>query len=287
MKSPHRFFNMYLTTTISVSLVLLLVGMLCVISLAANSLIMRVKQDVVLTVVLADKTDSTDLSRFDQMLEAVPYCYTYRYVSKQEALEEHIRNLGEDPSQFLGYNPLNDSYEIHPTVPYANPDSMVHIEEQLSSLPYVSRVIYQKDVLQLMNSNLNDVAIILLAAVGILLLIALALIINTIRLQIYSKRFIINTMTLVGATAWTIRRPFVWNNVVMGFFAGVLALVALGGMVYYVNIRLGILLFALTWQNLALLSGTVMLLGIVITFLASVFATGHFIRMKTDSLYKM
>ncbi|MCQ2346525.1 MAG: permease-like cell division protein FtsX [Paludibacteraceae bacterium] len=287
MSSPHRFFNMYLTTTISVSLVLLLVGMLCVLLLAANTLITRVKENVAITVVLKENTDSASLQRFDQMLEAVPYCHGYRYVSKEEALAEHIRDLGEDPTQFLGYNPLNDSYEIHPSKEYACPDSVAQIDKQLSSLPYVSNVIYPKDVLELMNSNLGDAAALLLAAVGILLLIALALIVNTIRLQIYSKRFIIKTMSLVGATAWTIRRPFVRKNVLMGCVAALLALLTLGALIYYVNVRLGIMLFALTWQNLVILGGAVLLSGIAITLLASVFATGHYIRMKTDSLYKM
>lgn len=287
MSRTHRFFNMYLTSTISVSLVLFLVGLLAVLILAASTVIDKIKENVTLTVVLNEKADTTSLHRFEKMLDAAPFCNGYEYISREQALEEHISNLGEDPAKFLGYNPLSDSYEIHPNAQYAHPDSVEAIDERISKLPYVDRVIYQRDVLELMNSNLNDAAIILLGAALILLFIALALIVNTIRLQIYAKRFIINTMSLVGATAWIIQRPFIRKNVTIGIVASLMALSILSMATYYVNYRLGVLLFPLTWQNITFVCGIVVLSGIMITLFAALFATNHYIRMKEDNLYRI
>ncbi|MBR1426198.1 MAG: permease-like cell division protein FtsX [Paludibacteraceae bacterium] len=283
----HHFFNMHITSAISVMLVLLLIGMECVLLLSAGNLMRRVRENVAMQVVLTEEADSVSLHNMEGMLQAVSYCHDYRYISPEEALEEHMRLLGEDPTRFLGYNPLSASYELHLNAEYANADSMAVIEQRLSSLPYVSRVVYQRDLLQLMNKNLNRVTWFLAGIALLLLIIAQALMVNTIRLQIYSKRFLIRTMTLVGATSWHIRRPFVRKNVGMGALAAVLAYIALLGGVYYLNVRMGVLLFPLTWQNLTLLAGVLLFFGVLITLLTAFIATGRYIRMKTDTLYEI
>ena len=205
----------------------------------------------------------------------------------KKALEEHIASLGEDPSAFLGYNPLSASYEIHPTDAYSSPDSLSHIVSQLESLPYVSEVLYPRDLADLMSSNVHEFSLILLGVALVLLLVSMVLIVNTIRLQIYSKRFIINTMTLVGATSWVTRRPFVLKNMLMGLLSGLVALAVLSGLVYYVEMRLGILLFPLTWTNIAFVSAVVLCSGLLITLFASLIATGRYIRMDNNSLYEI
>lgn len=278
---------MHITSAISVMLVLLLIGMECVLLLSAGNLMRRVRENVAMQVVLTEEADSVSLHNMEGMLQAVSYCHDYRYISPEEALEEHMRLLGEDPTRFLGYNPLSASYELHLNAEYANADSMAVIEQRLSSLPYVSRVVYQRDLLQLMNKNLNRVTWFLAGIALLLLIIAQALMVNTIRLQIYSKRFLIRTMTLVGATSWHIRRPFVRKNVGMGALAAVLAYIALLGGVYYLNVRMGVLLFPLTWQNLTLLAGVLLFFGVLITLLTAFIATGRYIRMKTDTLYEI
>ena len=278
---------MHITSAISVMLVLLLIGMECVLLLSAGNLMRRVGENVAMQVVLTEEADSVSLHNMEGMLQAVSYCHDYRYISPEEALEEHMRLLGEDPTRFLGYNPLSASYELHLNAEYANADSMAVIEQRLSSLPYVSRVVYQRDLLQLMNKNLNRVTWFLAGIALLLLIIAQALMVNTIRLQIYSKRFLIRTMTLVGATSWHIRRPFVRKNVGMGALAAVLAYIALLGGVYYLNVRMGVLLFPLTWQNLTLLAGVLLFFGVLITLLTAFIATGRYIRMKTDTLYEI
>lgn len=283
----HRFRNSYLTSAISVSLVLCLIGLECILLLSAGSLITRMRENITLTAVLANGTDSTQCARLEQILSDSQRYSGYSYVSSEQALEEHVRSLGEDPSAFLGYNPLSASYEIHPTDAYSATDSLAMIASQIESLPFVTEVIYPRDLADLMSSNVHDFSLILLAVALALLLVSIVLIVNTIRLQIYSKRFIINTMTLVGATSWVTRRPFVLRNMRMGFMAGMVALMALSCMVYYVEYKLGLMLFPLTWQNILFVSAVVLCSGVLITLVASLIATGRYIRMDNNSLYEI
>jgi len=283
----HRFRNSYLISGVSVSLVLCLIGLECVLLLSAGALVTRMRENITLTAVLAADTDSTQCAHLEQILSSGDRCAGYTYVSAEQALQEHVRSLGEDPSLFLGYNPLCASYEIHPTDAYSAPDSLALIAQQIEALPYVTEVIYPRDLADLLNSNVHDFSLILLAVALALLLVSLVLIVNTIRLQIYAKRFLINTMTLVGATSWVTRRPFVLRNMLLGFVSGIVALAVLGGVVYYVEYKLGLLLFPLTWQNIAFVSAVVLASGLFITLLASMIATGKYIRMDNNSLYEI
>ena len=283
----HRFRNSYVTSAISVSLVLCLIGLESILLLSADSLITRMRENITLTAVLTSDADSTQCARLESVLKAGDRCSAYKYVSAEEALEEHIRLLGEDPAKFLGYNPLSASYEIHPTDSYSAPDSLALLASDLEALPYVSEVIYPRDLADLMSSNVHEFSYILLAVALALLLISMVLIVNTIRLQIYAKRFLINTMTLVGATSWVTRRPSVLRNMVMGFIAGIVALTILGVVVYYVEFRMGMLLFPLTGQNIAFIAVVVLCSGLLITLIASLIATGRYIRMDNNSLYEI
>ena len=283
----HRFRNSYLISAVSVSLVLCLIGLECVLLLSAGALVTRMRENITLTAVLSMDADSAQRARLEAVLNAGQQCSSYKYVSAEQALEEHIRALGEDPSKFLGYNPLCASYEIHPTDAYSAPDSLAMIAANLASLPYVTEVLYPRDLADLMSRNVQDFSWILLAVALALLLVSMVLIVNTIRLQIYAKRFLINTMTLVGATSWVTRRPFVLRNMFMGFMSGIVALAVLGGMVYYIEFRLGLMLFPLTWQNITFVSAIVLCCGILITLFASLIATGKYIRMDNNSLYEI
>ena len=283
----HRFRNSYLISAVSVSLVLCLIGLECVLLLSAGALVTRMRENITLTAVLASDIDSTQCARLETILESGHHCSSYTFVSAEQALEEHIRSLGEDPSAFLGYNPLCASYEIHPSDACSAPDSLAMIAEQLEALPYVTEVLYPRDLADLMSSNVQDFSWILMGVALALLLVSLVLIVNTIRLQIYAKRFLINTMTLVGATSWVTRRPFVLRNMLLGFAAGIVALGILSGVVYYVQFRLGLVLFPMTWQNIAFVSAVVLCSGLLITLLASLIATGKYIRMDNNSLYEI
>lgn len=283
----HRFRNSYLTSAVSVSLVLCLIGLECIILLSAGQLITRMRENMTVTAVLNDDADEAQCARLEAILNAGNQCSSYTYVSAQQALDEHIRSLGEDPSAFLGYNPLSASYEIHPSELYSHPDSLAVFAENLQALPYVSEVLYPRDLADLMSSNVHQFSLILLVVALVLLLVSMVLIVNTIRLQIYSKRFLINTMTLVGATSWVTRRPFVLRNMGMGLVSGLVALAILSGVVYYVEVKMGMLLFPLTWKNIAFVSVVVLSSGLLITLFAALIATGRYIRMDNNSLYEI
>lgn len=283
----RNIFNMYFTTTISVSLVLFLVGLECVVLMSARDLIRQLRENVVLTVVMHEDATSVESARLGKMLDAAPYVLESRYISREEALQEHIESLGEDPQHFLGYNPLTDAYEIRLLENYAQSDSVAAIDRRLSSLPYVDKVIYQTDVVNALDKNLSKVVLVLLVIAIVLLVIALVLIGNTIQLQIYSKRFIINTMRLVGATPWVIKWPFIRRNIWIGVEASVIACGLLALTYYYCCNHFGVMLFPLTTWRVIGLAAVVSFAGMMITFLASLAATGRYIRMKTNKLYEI
>ena len=278
---------MYFTTTISVALVLFLVGLESMLFLSAHELMRHVKESMVLSIVMTEGANTEDVARMERLLEVVPYSLDYQHISREQALQEHIENLGEDPQDFLGFNPLTDAFEVHLNATYAQTDSVAKIEESLLTLPFVDKVVYQKDVMKVLDKNLSEVSLMLSGIAVILLLIALVLISNTIQLQVYSKRFIINTMRLVGATPWVIKWPFVRRNLRMGIEAALVALILLSMTYYYCQVRLGVMLFPLTWQNMAFVVVLMLAIGLLITFLASVAATNRYIRMKTSKMYEI
>lgn len=283
----RSFFNMYFTTTISVSLVLFLIGLECFVLMSARELVRHVRENVVLTVVMQDDATAEDVARMDNLVKLSPYVLDARYISREDALQEHIEHLGEDPEKFLGYNPLTDAFELRLIESYTQYDSIKAIDARLSSLPYVHKVIYQADVVNTLDKNLSKVIVVLLVVALILLVIALVLIGNTIQLQIYSKRFLINTMRLVGATPWVIKWPFIRRNIWIGVEASVVACGLLALVYYYCYSQYGLSLFPLNEMTIGCLVGVVMISGFVITFFASLMATNRYIRMKTNKLYEV
>jgi cell division transport system permease protein len=283
----HKFLNMYFTTTISVSLVLFLIGLECVILMSARDLIRQVKENVVLTVVMQEEATSDDVIRLTNILKVAPFVLDSRFISREEALQDHIENLGEDPQKFLGYNPLTDAFELRLKESYAQTDSIQVIDTRLSSLPYVDKLIYQADVVSALDKNLNKVVLVLLVIALALLIIALVLIGNTIQLQIYAKRFIINTMRLVGATPWVIKWPFIRRNLLIGIESSIVACGMLAGIYYYCTSHFGIYLFPLNKFTIGSIVCVLFVSGFLITFLASLTATSRYIRMKTNKLYEI
>lgn len=283
----HRFFNMYLTTTISVSLVLFLIGLECMVLMSARNLIRHVRENVVLTVVMQEDATSDEITRMQKLVDVSPYVLTSRYITKEEALQEHIETLGEDPEKFLGYNPLTDAFELRLKETYMQADSIQAIDSRLSSLPYVNRVIYHTDVINILDQNINKVLLVLLVVALVLLAIALVLIVNTIQLHIYAKRFLINTMRLVGATPWVIKWPFIRRNIWIGIEASVIACGLLAGIYYYCYEKLSLVLFELNYFTVGSIVCVVFLSGFAITFFASLMATNRYIRMKTNTLYEI
>ena len=285
MQKKRRFWNMYVTTSVSITLVLFLVGLVAMVTLTAHRMIEQVKHNVAITVVLSADADSAQVVRCGQVLKAAPFCHACRYISSEEALDEHVRSLGDDPSQFLGYNPLLASYEVNLSSAYANADSIAVVEQRIAALPYVKQVMYQRDLVELLEHNVSQVTLVLLGLAGMLLLIAYVLIINTIRLHVYSNRFLINTMRLVGATPWVIKRPFVARSLRMGCWSAILALMLLAGLFYYVQYSMNIILMPLTWVNVVLIAATVLITGEVLTLIGSLIAVNRYIRMDAERMY--
>ena len=238
-----------------------------------------------MSVVLSDETTSEDSLRFSTLMNAAPFCREFTYISKEEALREHIDKLGEDPMEFLDYNPLQASFEVKLNAPYIQADSVAAIDSLFHMYPFVYKVVYQKEMISVLDNQGNKLSLVLLAVALILLVISVALIVNTIRLHVYSKRFSINTMQLVGATPWIIKGPIVRKTVGLGMIAALLALLMIAGILYAAHYHLGFWMIPLTWQNLVFLCGVVIVAAFVITFFSAVFAVNRYIRMKTSDLY--
>lgn len=278
---------MYLTTTISIMLVLGMVGVGCVLLLSAGSLIRHVRQNVSMDVVIAPHTSPLAEAALDSLLAAAPYCQSHHYISREQALQDHIRSLGEDPTKFLGFNPLLPSYHVDLNGAYASADSLRAISDSLMVLPAVDRVVYPEQMVSLLDRYLGRVILAVSGGAFLLLLVAWALIMNMIRLQIYSNRFLINTMTLVGATSWHVRRPFVRRSIGIGALAATLASAAIALLVYLVWYRWGVWLVTPSLTHVGLVLLVLYGTGILMTLIASLLATGRYIRMQTSTLYEI
>lgn len=229
------FFHSRMTSIISISLVLFLLGLIFLIGLLGNKLSVYVKENLSFSIVLKDNQKESDIKKIQRTLNAFPFIKSTEYISKEQAAKELEEELGENPETFLGFNPLQASIEVKLHAQYANVDSLSVIEKKIKQYTSVSELLYRKDMMQLVNENVKRVSLILFAFAAVLMVISFVLIGNTIRLLIYSRRFLIHTMKLVGATAGFIRRPFLWYNVVSGIWASFIAILLLTGALYYLQ----------------------------------------------------
>lgn len=279
------FFNSRLTSIISIALVLFLLGLIFFIGLLGQKLSVYVRENISFSVVLKESSKDADIKKMQKQLDSRPYIKSTEYISKEQAAKELEEELGENPETFLGFNPLQASIEVKLNSEYANPDSLLIIEKQIKSYTDVSELLYRKDMMQLVNDNLKRTGIILLTLAAVLMIISFVLISNTIRLLIYSKRFLIHTMQLVGATSGFIRRPFIRYNVASGIVAAVLAVGMLTGVLYYVQRDFPGFIDLLDIRSLLIVFGAVLALGICLSFVATCFAVNKYLRMDADKLY--
>jgi cell division transport system permease protein len=234
-KTPVSFFHSRLISIMSVSLALFMMGLFLIIGLLGSELSIYMRENISFSIVLKDGIKNTEVQQMQNTLDALPFIKSTRYISKEEAATEMITELGEDPQIFLGYNPFQATIEAKLKSEYANIDSLQVIEKRLTSYANISELLYQQDMMQIVNDNIQRIGLVLSVLTIALILISFALINNTIRLLIYSKRFLIYTMRLVGATPAFIRKPFIRYNISSGFFAGVLAIIMLIGTLFYLN----------------------------------------------------
>ncbi len=283
--SAVSFFHSRLTSIISIALVLFLLGLILLMGLLGNRLSVYVKENISFSVVLKDNQKEADARRIQKSLDALPFIKSTEYISKERAAKELEEELGENPETFLGFNPLNASIEVRLRSEYANPDSLQLVEKKIKKYTSVSELLYRKDMMQMVNDNMKRAGIILLTLAAVLMVISFVLIGNTIRLLIYSKRFLIHTMKLVGATPGFIRRPFVRYNVVSGVLASILAVAMLSGALYYLQQELGGFVQIIDLRSLLVVFGAVFVLGFLLSVSATVVAVNKYLRMGVDKLY--
>ena len=275
----------YFTTIISIALVLFVLGIIGLLLLNANRLSTYVKENLGFTILLKDNARNAEVKRLEKLLTTSDFIKSTEYIDKDRAAKELEDQLGEDFVDFLGYNPLLSSIDVKLYAEYTSPDSIAKIEKMLLEFPQIKEVYYQKNLVHLVHKNVNRISLVLSIFAILLLTIAIALINNTIRLSVYSKRFLIRTMQLVGATKGFIRKPFLARGIMHGFMGAAIAIVLLAGLIYVTSKELA---EVVGFQNLDLifiLFGLVIVLGILITFISTYFSVNKYLRLSTNELY--
>lgn len=275
------------TLCISTSMVLVLLGLVVFSVLSSRNLSQWVKENLMVTVMLNEEVTVNDAKLLCRDLYHRPYSKNIDYISREQALKEQTAAMGSDPSEFLGTNPFSATLELQLKSDYANRDSLKWIAEELKKNPKVADVAYQVDLMDKVNSNLTKVNILLLVIAGLLTFISFSLINNTVRLSVYSRRFLIHTMKLVGASWGFIRRPFMRNGLLVGILAAIIAIIVLGGCVYGLYYYEPNMVNIITWVELAITAGAVFLFGILITSISSYISVNKFLKMSAGELYKI
>ena len=275
----------FVTSCISTTLVLLLLGLVVFFVLAARNLSVYVKENINFSIVISDDMKERDILRMQHSLNREPFVKSTEYISKKQALKEQTEAMGTDPEEFLGYNPFSASIEVKLKSDYANADSIAKIEKYFRKNADIQEVLYQKDLVNAVNDNIRKISLLLLGLAVILALISFALINNTIRLAIYSKRFLIHTMKLVGASWSFIRRPFLRRNFWTGVLAAALADGILWGAAIWLVEKEPELLEVITPQVMGLVSVAVLVFGMLITWLCALLSVNKYLRMKASALY--
>lgn len=262
-----------------------MLGLLAIIILNTRNLSNNVKENIGIQIILNDAAKEVSIQRLTKTLDAADYVRSTEFITKDEAAARLQKDLGEDFIDFLGYNPLLSSINVHMKADYANIDSLDWIEKDLLSNKLVKEVLYQKSLVSMVNENLNKISIVILIFSGLLMLIALALINNTIRLSIYSRRFIIRTMQLVGATQGFIRRPIVLQGIKHGIYGAFIAIAMLMGVLSFAQKQMPELVALQDEVMLATLFGLVILIGIVISWISTSLAVRKYLHLKAGDLH--
>ncbi|MBR1688065.1 MAG: permease-like cell division protein FtsX [Prevotella sp.] len=275
------------TLCISTTMVLILLGLVVFSVLTAHNLSAHMREHLTVTVMLKDSVSVNQAHRLCRELYHRPYSRNIDYISKEQAQQEQTKELGSDPSEFLGFNPFLATLEVQLKSDYANRDSLKWIVKEIRKDQRVSDVAYMEDLVDRVNLNLSRLSLILLVLAVLLTCVSFALISNSVRLSIYARRFLIHTMKLVGASWSFIRRPFLNRAVGIGIVAAILAIGVLGAGFYALYLAEPSILEIITWKELAITGGSVLLFGIVITALCAWLAVNKFLRMTAGELYKI
>ncbi|MCL6267543.1 cell division protein FtsX [Flagellimonas myxillae] len=281
----RRLISSYFSVVLSIALVLFLVGVLGLLVLNTKKLADHFKEQITISVFLKDNAKPVEIEQLQKSLALADYTKTANYVSKEDAAEQYSEDIGENFVEFLGYNPLKNAIDVNLKANFVSPKQIEEIAADITAKTYVEEVSYDQPLISLLNDNARKIGLWILVASVVFAAIAVLLINSSIRLSIYSKRFIIKTMQMVGATKKFIRRPFIWQNIRLGMIGATIALIALGVVLYYVNSNfpeLGIFQDVLI---LVLLFAGVFGLGVVISWGSTHIATQRFLNLRTDDLY--
>lgn len=283
--SRYRLGSSYATLIVSVSLVLFLLGILGMVLINARQLSDYFRESLSFTIMLKEDAREADIRMLQKELDAKTYVKQTEYISKDEAAVKLQEELGEDFLDFLGYNPLMPTIDVYLLADYTHPDSVIKIEKVISEYSVVDEVYYQESILNLINENVKKITAFLLIISALLFLIALTIINNTIRLSIYSKRFLINTMQLIGANRSFIRKPFILKSLFFGFLAALIAIGLLMGLMFLIEKEFFTLF---TYENINLFLLLCLALvgsGVIINAVSTYFALNRYLGMHEDKLY--
>lgn len=281
----RRYHSSVATTIVSITLVLTMLGLLALTVFHARKLSDYVKENIGFRVYLKEDAPAEDIILLQKRLDGSSFVKSSEYISPEEAARELTAELGEDFIDFLGYNPLPPSIDLRVKAAYANVESLEIIEKNLMQEVIVKEVFYQKSLVHLINKNVKRISIILLGFSGLLMLIAIALINNTIRLSVYSKRFIIRTMKLVGATRGFIGRPFIVRGILQGLYSAVFAIILLATILYFLMQQIPELVSLYDLYLYLAVFGLVILTGMFLAWVSTFFAVRKYLKMTEDDLY--
>jgi cell division transport system permease protein len=281
----RRLISSYFSVVLSVFLVLFLLGVLGLFIINSKKLADDFKEKIAMTVFFKNEANDSIIKAFNAELKRAPFARSFVYVTKEDAAKQHTDIIGEDFLTFLGENPLLNSYDIHLKADYVVKDSIAKIESRLRKNTMISDIVYDKQLVNLVNDNIKKVSMWILIVSGFLTVIAVLLINSSLRLSIHSNRFIIKTMQMVGATKSFIRKPFVMRSIKLGLIGAGLAIVALIGLLIYVDTNFPGLGIMEDKALIGLVLLTVLGIGVLITWLSTHFATQRFLNLRTDDLY--
>jgi cell division transport system permease protein len=281
----RKLISSYFSVVLSIGLVLFLLGVLGLLVLNTKKLADHFKEQIKISVFLKDNAKEVEVDQLQKSLVMSDYTKSADYVSKEEAAELHSAEIGENFLDFLGYNPLKNSIDVALKADFVSTEQVEEIASELAKKDYVEEVSYDKPLIALLTDNVKRISFWILIASAVFTLIAVLLINSSIRLSIYSKRFIIKTMQMVGATKRFIRRPFIWTNIKLGMLGSLLALMALGIVLYYVDMNFPELNLLQDFMILSILFVGVFVLGVLISLISTYFATQRFLNLRTDDLY--
>ena len=283
--TKRRLRSSYITSIVSISLVLFLLGLVGLLLLNTKKISDYVKENLKFTVYLKYNVREVDILRIQKNLDLKHYVKETEYITKEQAAVEFQKELGENFIDFLGFNPLIPSIDVRLYAEYANSDSITIIKKDLRKFSQIDEVYYQESLIHLVNKNLRKISIFILIISGLLFLVAVTLINNTIRLSIYSKRFIIRTMQIVGANNSFIRRPFLYKSALHGSFGALIAIGMLTGMIYLIQNEMESIINFQDFKLLSILFIIVLFIGIEISWISTYFAVNRYLNIKTDYLY--